>query len=658
MPTKTFRSLAACVVILLVQGCNSSIQLHSKAQEPAGALDGLNSGWNEFRPGGETLCSDGSEYKFFVRPGDPGKLLFYLQGGGACWSRQTCDPALQPTYNINLEGFSPKRYQGIFEFDNPANPFREHTVVFAPYCTGDVHIGALDAVYAPVTEDGEPLTIYHRGFANVQSVLDWTYDRLRDPGEIFVTGSSAGAQPSPYYAAVLADHYSSARVTQLGDGAGGYRNVRNRARSTDQWGTFNEINKLPGFEDLRLEEFSYESIYIHAARQHPNLMFAQYDAAEDRVQKTYLGLTGQTDVRLLDHLRANQADISAEASNFRYYIAGGDSHTVLARPEFYKFKARGVSIRDWVAQLAETSRVENVVCSDCRLPDYVGVETPESLKALWLGWNNEEKQAVEPFQIFDNVYYVGIDWVSAYLVKTSEGLVLIDALYGNWVNRLDRNIRKLGLNPRDVKYVLVTHGHFDHAGGAAFFQARYGSKIVMAAEDWDLAEQGPAHPLFSMWVPNRDLVAKDGDVIELGDARFELYKTPGHTPGVLTIKYDVRDGADTYSAVTLGGVGLNFSGVERTESYIRSYERLQWHQQGVSVSLPNHAGMAGVFERAAKLKDRQAGEPHPFVDATAYQQGLVRFIDAAREKLIAERTGNAESPLEVLIQSTGSSGQR
>ena len=68
--------------------------------------------------------------------------------------------------------------------------------------------------------------------------------------------------------------------------------------------------------------------------------------------------------------------------------------------------------------------------------------------------------------------------------------------------------------------------------------------------------------------------------------------------------------------------------------------------------------MAGVFERAAKLKDRQAGEPHPFVDATAYQQGLVRFIDAAREKLIAERTGNAESPLEVLIQSTGSSGQR
>ena len=305
---------------------------------------------------------------------------------------------------------------------------------------------------------------------------------------------------------------------------------------------------------------------------------------------------------------------------------------------------------DWFAQLAETSTVANVVCSDCRLPDYVGVATPESLKALWLGWEDEDRQGVKPFRIFDNVYYVGIDWVSAYVLKTSEGLILIDALYGKWVQRLVYNMRQLGLDPNDVKYVLVTHGHFDHAGGAAFFQDRFGAQVVMAEEDWILVEQDAEHPFFAMQKPKRDIVAKDGDVIELGDTRVELYNTPGHTTGVLTMKYDVKDGEDTYTAVTLGGVGLNFTGVERTEIYIKSYERLQSMQEGVSVSLPNHAAMADVFNRAAQLKDRAAGDPHAFVDTAAYAQGLIKFLANAQEKLVAEKAGTAKDPLEELTR--------
>ncbi|MDK1025146.1 MAG: pectin acetylesterase-family hydrolase [Gammaproteobacteria bacterium] len=647
------KTITAFTLMLLLAACGvvgSRPQSQQQPPEPEGLLGGLASGWNEFRPGGETRCSDGTEYKFYVRPGDANKLLFYLQGGGACWTRQTCDPALQPSYNINLKNFDPTRYRGIFEFDNPANPFKDHTLVFAPYCTGDVHIGALDAVYEPVTEDGELLTIYHRGFANVQAVLDWTYDKIRNPAKIFVTGSSAGAIPSPYYAAVLAEHYTNSRVTQLGDAAGGYRRDNRDSRPSDRWGTFNEINKQPGFEDLTQEAFNYEKLYIHAAKKYPGITFAEYDAAEDRVQRRFLAIGGQTDVKLLDYLKANQADISAEVSNFKSYIAGGDSHTVLARPEFYTFESNGTSVRDWVAQLAETSTVANVVCSDCRLPDYVGVATPESLKALWLGWEDEDRQGVKPFRIFDNVYYVGIDWVSAYVLKTSEGLILIDALYGKWVQRLVYNMRQLGLDPNDVKYVLVTHGHFDHAGGAAFFQDRFGAKVVMAEEDWILVEQDAEHPFFAMQKPKRDIVAKDGDVIELGDTRVELYNTPGHTTGVLTMKYDVKDGEDTYTAVTLGGVGLNFTGVERTEIYIKSYERLQSMQEGVSVSLPNHAAMADVFNRAAQLKDRAAGDPHAFVDTAAYAQGLIKFLANAQEKLVAEKAGTAKDPLEELTR--------
>ena len=155
-----------------------------------------------------------------------------------------------------------------------------------------------------------------------------------------------------------------------------------------------------------------------------------------------------------------------------------------------------------------------------------------------------------------------------------------------------------------------------------------------------------------MVVPRRDIVAEDGDSITLGDTTIELFKTPGHTEGVLSLRYAVRDGKDTYTAITLGGVGLNFSGVARTESYIKSYNRLRKLASSASVSLPNHASMGRVFERGAALAARKPGQPHPFVDRQGFQQDLTRFLDAAQDKLQAERKGQAEDPMATLIKST------
>jgi metallo-beta-lactamase class B len=261
---------------------------------------------------------------------------------------------------------------------------------------------------------------------------------------------------------------------------------------------------------------------------------------------------------------------------------------------------------------------------------------PAAMRQLWDTWEDPEQQVVKPFKIFDNVYYVGIDWVAAYVIDTGEGLILIDSLYGKWVRRLFRNFAALGLNPADVKYVIITHGHFDHAGGAVFFQHTYGAQVVMAAEDWTLAEAEPAFAAFYVPIPTRDMVAEDGYVIELGDTHIELFKTPGHTEGALSLRYQVRDGDRLHTAMTLGGVGLNFSGTERTHSYIESYRRLQSMQDDIEVSLPNHAAMAGVFERAELLQNRQPGEPHPFVDADAYQASLARLIANAELKLEQE----------------------
>ena len=620
-------------------------------------ITALGDDWTSFSPAGATTCSDGSAYKFFARKGNPKKLMVYLQGGGACWFRQNCDPEMQPTYTMNIpETFKPFDF-GAFSQSNEDNPFRDYSIVYAPYCTGDVHLGARNTTYAPTTETQEPLTIHHQGRANMQAVLDWTYSNVPSAEQIFVTGSSAGAIPSPYYASVIADAYPNAKVAQLGDAAGGYRRINDDARPDEQWGTFDFINQTKGFENLEKEGFNYEQIYITAALAHPEITFAEYDAAEDEVQKRFLALSGSKGVKLLDALNANHADINAAVPNFRSFITGGTTHTILQRPEFYAYGAKEHSLVDWVADLADFKSVHNVSCGtpdDCQFDTYAGIQPDGPLKDLWQSWEDPKQQYVEPFQIFDNVFYVGIDWVAAYVIKTSDGLILVDSLYGSWIRPLLQNITKLGLNPADIKYVINTHGHFDHAGGSAFFQSAYGAKIVMTEEDWQLAAAKPDLPQFYMPVPKRDIVVVDGDTIELGDTTIELFHTPGHTEGVLTLRYQVRDGEDTHTAITLGGVGLNFSGVERTQTYLRSYARLQSMEENITVSLPNHAAMGGVFEKAELLAQRQVGDAHPFVDAEAYRSSLDTFVNNAKKKLADEKAGTAEDPMKELTKAVGS----
>ena len=605
--------------------------------------------WQKISPAANTTCSDGSPYSFFVRQGDPNKLLVYFQGGGACWFRQNCDPQMSPSYSIQVGNIDRANF-GIFNLDNPDNPFKDHTTVFAPYCTADVHMGASDTVYPPVEEGQTDLVIRHQGRANVEAVLQWTYEHVPSPQSIFVTGSSAGAIPSPLYTALIADHYVNARIAQLGDGAGGYRRTNNDSRPDEQWGTFDFITQEQGFANLRPETMTYESLYIAAAQAHPDITFAEYDAAEDAVQKRFLSMSGQKDVALQQAIEANHADIRREVGNFSSYIAGGDSHTILGRPEFYTLASNGVAIRDWVAALANFETVENVTCAPCDIESFSGAAMPPAVEAMWASWEDRRSQYVEPFQIFDNVYYVGIDWVAAYLIDTSDGLILIDSLYGSWLPVLLNNIRELGFDPADVKYLINTHGHFDHAGGSALFQKVYGSRVVMTAEDWQVAQAKPELAAFYMPTPRVDMIAEDGDTISLGDNTITLYKTPGHTEGVLSLGYTGKDGDDTHSILTLGGVGLNFSGIERTETYLDSYRRLQSMQDSFSVSLPNHQSMGRVFDRRDLLAQRQAGQAHPFVDKPGLSRDLASFIAAAESKLELEKAGNAPDPLAALQQ--------
>ena len=367
-----FRATGLWLITVLLFGCNESPQpTTTLAPAPVADIDGLTPGWNVIEPGGDTICSDGTPYKFFVRPGSTDKLMVYFQGGGACWTGGTCDPDLEPTYYINLEKTDPGQYDGIFQFDNPENPFKNHSFVFAPYCTADVHIGDAVTTYEASETDehkSHPVTIQHKGYVNADAVLEWTYAHFFKPAEIFVSGSSAGSIASPYYAMLIAEQYPDARIAQLGDAAGGYRLNDQEILPYDQWNTLGRLRLLPEFESTGAREFSFERLYITAAKRHPKVMFAEYDTAEDEAQVFFLSIGNPKPASLLSLIEANQADIRAEVSNFRSYIAGGELHTILIKPEFYGYQVDGTSVRDWVAALANGEVVADVKCSDCAEP--------------------------------------------------------------------------------------------------------------------------------------------------------------------------------------------------------------------------------------------------------------------------------------------------
>jgi metallo-beta-lactamase class B len=238
-------------------------------------------------------------------------------------------------------------------------------------------------------------------------------------------------------------------------------------------------------------------------------------------------------------------------------------------------------------------------------------------------------QTRDAFKIFDNLYYVGVDLVSAYVISTSDGLIVIDTLFAASHDKLMNNIRAVGFDPADVEYIFVSHGHGDHAEGAPLLKAATGARVGMAAADWQMTGQAP------------DMVIADGQSVTLGDTTITFYITPGHTPGVLSMAFDVHDGDQTYDAFMFGGMGLNFSGVDRTLMYLDSVDRVQT-MQGIDVNITNHEGAGQIFARADRLAARRPGDPHPFVDPEGFYAWLDTLEENAQAKLVEERAAAAD----------------
>jgi metallo-beta-lactamase class B len=159
----------------------------------------------------------------------------------------------------------------------------------------------------------------------------------------------------------------------------------------------------------------------------------------------------------------------------------------------------------------------------------------------------------------------------------------------------------------------------------------------MTEADWQMAEGKIKNEYASVNVhPARDWVIRDGDSLKLGNTTLQFYVTPGHTTGVLSIAFPVKEVNKTYNAFIFGGVGLNFSGVKQTEMYIQSVDRVL-KMKNIQVNISNHPGPGKIFERAKLLNSRKPGDINPFVSPQDFQNWLKDLRVQAEKKLAEEK---------------------
>ena len=234
----------------------------------------------------------------------------------------------------------------------------------------------------------------------------------------------------------------------------------------------------------------------------------------------------------------------------------------------------------------------------------------------------------EPVKVFDNLYFVGMTEYSAWAVVTSQGIIVIDTIYDYSVeDEIVGGLRKLGFDPANIKYAIVSHAHTDHSGGARYLQDKFGTRIVLSAADWDLFESNTPEAAR----PKRDIVATEGYKLTLGDTTLTLDLTPGHTPGTISTIIPVRDQGRPHVVAEWGGTAFNFTpSAAAFQTYIDSAKRFSdiVTRAGVDVIISNHTNYDGSKTKLPALAARKAGDAHPYVVGN---ESVKRYLKVAEE---------------------------
>jgi metallo-beta-lactamase class B len=241
-----------------------------------------------------------------------------------------------------------------------------------------------------------------------------------------------------------------------------------------------------------------------------------------------------------------------------------------------------------------------------------------------------ETWITEPAKVFDNLYFVGTRFHSSWALTTSDGIILIDTLYEYASEEaIAGGLRKLGLDPAQVKYVLITHGHGDHVGGAKLMQDRFKSRLVMGAPDWEsIARSVNQYPNGK---PQRDIVATDGQKITLGDTSVTLVATPGHTPGTFSMLFEVKDNGTPLTVAYNGGTAFNFiNDVPHFDTYIASQRKMAEaaSRANATILMTNHSEFDNAVTKIRLMAARRPGEPHPY---TIGREAVGRYFKVTEE---------------------------
>ena len=346
-----------------------SVAMITSSQSDFPTLDNLEDGWNSIETDG--VCSTGTPYHFLVNASDTSDdLLIFFDGGGACWNGQLCDLNSQPNVHSPFADETPEAFteaDGVFDLDNEDNPFADYSMVFLPYCTGDVFIGAGEREYTYTNAEGEETTVttYHTGYDNTVTVLDWVYDNFDSPDSVLIAGSSAGAIGSSFYAGFVAENYADVPVVLMADAAGGYNSVR-LPFTFKGWNT---VDILPDWETYAGKDsntLTFEDFYIASALHADNLTISQFNTAYDETQIGFSVLLGDApnSFDLPSRIMHHYQEIESAVDEFYSYTAGGDQHTIMSTPFFYTYTVEGVRFVDWLAALVAGETVDDISCVD------------------------------------------------------------------------------------------------------------------------------------------------------------------------------------------------------------------------------------------------------------------------------------------------------
>lgn len=262
--------------------------------------------------------------------------------------------------------------------------------------------------------------------------------------------------------------------------------------------------------------------------------------------------------------------------------------------------------------------------------------------------NRPDDPPIPPTQIFDNVYIIGNSGTAAYIVKTSAGLLMIDAMGANEVQtQVLPGFQKLGLNPADVKMIVLGHGHADHYGGAPYFQDHFGSKVYIAAADWEAMEHpapgrgGEKKKGNPVVLPKHDADVKEGEPIVLGDFKMMPIAIPGHSAGSMAYIFQVKDNGKIHTAGMYGGTILTTGPIpdDHLKLYVESVKKYEEEAKKAKVDaiMQNHPLMYDLPAMLQQLQSRQKGGPNPFIVGQGEYQKFLKVMEICSDVNVARR---------------------